>query len=247
MVQDSGLEYESAEAGASNGTRRQPTDGLGSGASAGVSSVKQTESGVEAFKKFMDAQQGFENEWKGAAEMPSFSSAIPADAVLDSAPRYSAQYPEPNPFEPHCLGEVWLRTASASDPALPGVGAGPWRKRWLVLRQTYLFEFLERPPLLSSSPSSLPATAPRSASLRDKQNAVNGGRLEVGAIPIKLDGLEWEEENKAFPMPVGFLCLSQAIVEDRSMMWGPRALFLRWVGSNYLQLSILFCQWWSGA
>lgn len=62
----------------------------------------------------------------------------------------------PSPFEPYSLGEVFVRTAADSDLAPAGVGAGPWRRRWLVLRQTYVFELLQPPPRPSSPPLTLP-------------------------------------------------------------------------------------------
>ncbi|CAN0242080.1 unnamed protein product, partial [Ectocarpus fasciculatus] len=76
-------------------------------------------------------------------------------AVVDREAAAAAVSP-PSPFEPLSLGEVYVRTAPASDLAPAGVGAGPWRRRWLVLRQTYMFELLEppSPPVPTLAPAS---------------------------------------------------------------------------------------------
>ncbi|CAM9343738.1 unnamed protein product, partial [Ectocarpus sp. 13 AM-2016] len=76
---------------------------------------------------------------------PWGAAVIDREAEVAAAAAAAAAANPPSPFEPLSLGEVYIRTAPASDLAPVGVGAGPWRRRWLVLRQTYMFELLEPP------------------------------------------------------------------------------------------------------
>ncbi|CAN0015061.1 unnamed protein product [Ectocarpus sp. 6 AP-2014] len=88
--------------------------------------------------------QGRDGKRDGPDEEPSPWGAAVVDRETEAAEAAAAANP-PSPFEPLSLGEVSIRTAPASDLAPAGVGAGPWRRRWLVLRQTYMFELLEPP------------------------------------------------------------------------------------------------------
>ena len=93
----------------------------------GLSTEEESEAGAEA----------------GAETKQADDASTGADAAeaAGSTPPLSL----PSPFKPFTLGEVHIRTAPAPDVALAGVGAGPWRRRWLVLRQTYVFELLQPP------------------------------------------------------------------------------------------------------
>lgn len=116
----------------------------------------------------------------------------------------------PSPFEPLSLGEVYIRTAPASDLAPAGVGAGPWRRRWLVLRQTYMFELLEPPSppvptlvLASGQAGAQPQPQPQPLPLSDAV-AVDGtaaffgsqsrGGDEGGAAAVEQGGGSLEDE-----------------------------------------------------
>ena len=163
----------------------------------------------------------------------------------------------PCPFEPYSLGEVFVRSTTDEDLAVVGVGGGPWRRRWLVLLQTYLFELLQPPPQVCRrflSPSPLP---PPSRSRLAATSTLMGGRggdggvegagggtLFKGASAAKVhvkrslkeqekqaraEGTEKieEEEAERLVAPAGFLCLSRASVKDGGRDWGPRTLLLR--------------------
>ncbi|CAN0010579.1 unnamed protein product [Laminaria digitata] len=126
----------------------------------------------------VEAQEEEDQAGEGvAAAAPPLPTAVEEEkawkAVGSSPPAHL-----PSPFEPYSLGEVFVRTAAGSDLSPAGVGAGPWRRRWLVLRQTYVFELLRPPPppLGTLSPTRLlssPATA--TARTADSGNGSGGG------------------------------------------------------------------------
>lgn len=132
----------------------------------------------------------------------------------------------PSPFEPHWMGEACVRTAADSDLAPAGVGAGPWRRRWLLLRQTYLFEFLQLPAAaLMKGSGACPGAVHEHAVRRGR---VTGQEPKVwSGVRVEEEELEEQEEGSVFPTPTGFLCLSRGTVEEGGVLWGPRTLLLR--------------------
>lgn len=115
-----------------------------------------------------------------------------------------------SPFEPYWMGEAWIRAADNSALSLAGVGAGPWRRRWLMLRQTYLFEFVHPPSPTAAAVTSLTGV---------QQDETAGGER------VQADGGKQEEEV-VLPLPTGFLSLSGAFVDEGSE-WGRRTLLVR--------------------
>ena len=99
---------------------------------------EQTQRGLETKEEESEAGAEAGAETKQADDASTGAGAAEA---AGSTPPLSL----PSPFKPFTLGEVYIRTAPAPDVALAGVGAGPWRRRWLVLRQTYVFELLQPP------------------------------------------------------------------------------------------------------
>lgn len=111
-----------------------------------------------------------------------------------SSPGGQDERTSPSPFEPHVLGEAELARAGAEP--------GPWRKRWLLLRQTYLFEFVDPIPVYSGQPT------------------IGRGKSSPLSSPGRVPGGYPGEEE--FPTPIGFLCLSQAVVQDGESVLGSR-------------------------
>lgn len=132
------------------------------------------------------------------------TKSVDGDTMGVSSPASTSS----SPFKTYSLGEVFVRTAPDKDLAPAGVGAGPWRRRWLLLQQTYLFELLQPPPSIEGVYSS------------------KGGR-EEGAMSLDCCGQRDNDGAEGVVAPVGFLCLSQASVEDGGLDWGPRTLLLR--------------------
>lgn len=134
----------------------------------------------------------------------------------------------PSPFKTYSLGEVFVRTAPDKDLAPAGVGAGTWRRRWLLLQQTYVFELLQPPQPLTGATIS-------SEGVYNSHGGSSKGEREEGAISLDCfgyggknkEGQRDRDDGEGLVAPVGFLCLSQASVEEGGLDWGPRTLLLR--------------------
>lgn len=136
-------------------------------------------------------------------------------------PSETLAQPSVSPFELRWMGEAWIRTAANSLLAPAGVGTGPWRRRWLVLRQNYLFEFHHPPPSLARTTISVPSgERPTGVHIEGGDGRGEGG--------VRVRDAEGEEREEVFPRPDGFLCLSKAIVEEGgSALCESRTLLLR--------------------